>query len=132
MKFVDANVFIYMIRQSPQNDYEISKKILQRIENGEATTTSSAVIQEVIDWLEYNNRRKEIGDFLMAVNSYLSMNKISVAWESFIPSIPEMYEKQIDFVDSLTLQVMKEADINEIYSHDKDFERIEWVKRIWE
>ncbi len=132
MRFVDANVFIYMIRQSPQNDYEISKKILQRIENGEATTTSSAVIQEVIDWLEYNNRRKDIGSFLMAVNSYLSMNKISVAWDNFIPSIPEMNEKQIDFVDSLTLQVMKEANITEIYSHDKDFDRIEWVKRIWE
>jgi len=132
MRFVDANVFVYTIRQSPQNDYEISKKILQRIENGEATATSTAVIQEVIDWLEYNNRRKEISDFLTAVNSYLSMNKISVTWENFLPSIPEMHEKQVDFVDSLTLQVMKEANINEIYSRDKDFDRVDWVKRIWE
>ncbi len=132
MRFVDANVFIYAIRQSPKEDYEISKKILKRIENGEATATSSAVIQEVVDWLEYNNRRKEIGGFLMAVNSYASLEKISAIWENFLPSIPEMYEKQIDFVDSLTLQVMNEANISEIYSHDKDFERVDWVRRIWE
>ena len=60
------------------------------------------------------------------------MNKIGVAYDNFLPSIPEMYEKQIDFVDALTLQIMRETKINEIYSHDKDFDRIEWVKRIWE
>ena len=43
-----------------------------------------------------------------------------------------MYGKQIDFVDSLTLQIMKEEKITEIYSHDKDFDRVDWVKRIWE
>ncbi len=53
MRFVDANVFIYVLVKSPQEDYEISKGIFERIENGEETATSLAVIQEIIDWLEY-------------------------------------------------------------------------------
>ena len=132
MRYVDANVFIYEIMQSPQKDYEIADSILGRIESGEEAATSVSVIQEVIKWLEYNNRKKEIGNFLLAINSYLSMNKITTAWDIFLPSIEAMNKKQISFVDSLTLQIMKEHKINEIYSNDKDFDRIDWVKRIWE
>ncbi len=132
MRFVDANVFIYQIMQSPKEDYEISERILQRIERGEETAISLSVIQEVIKWLEYNHRKKEIGNFLIAINSYISINKISIAWENFLPSLENMNKKQISFVDSLTLQIMSAYKINEIYSSDKDFDRIDWVKRIWE
>lgn len=132
MRFVDANVFIYVLVKSPKKDYEISKRILERIENGEEAATSIAIIQEVVDWLEYNNRKKEVHGFLTAINSYLSMDKLNVTWDNFLPALEDMYKCQIDFVDSLTLQIMKQNKINEIYSNDKDFDRIDWTKRIWE
>jgi predicted nucleic acid-binding protein len=43
-----------------------------------------------------------------------------------------MRHKQLEFVDALNLQIMKKHGITEIYSNDKDFDRVEWVKRIWE
>ena len=132
MRFVDANVFIYILVKSPKKDYEISRGILERIENGEETVTSLAIIQEVIDWLEYNNRKKEVRSFLTGINSYLSMEKLSIAWDDFLPALNDIDEHQIDFVDALTLQKMKKNKIKEIYSNDKDFNRIEWIKRIWE
>jgi predicted nucleic acid-binding protein len=132
MRFVDANVFIYVLVKSPKKDYEISRSILERIENGEEAATSTAIIQEVVDWLEYNNRKKEVRTFIAAVNSYLSMDKLNVIWDNFLQALEDMYESQIDFVDSLTLQMMKQNKIFEIYSNDKDFDRIDWTKRIWE
>jgi predicted nucleic acid-binding protein len=132
MRFVDANVFIYALIKSPKQDFEIAQKILRRIEKGEQVTTSLSVIQEVVKWLEYNHRQKEVGDFLIAINSYLSMRKLTTAWENFLPALEDMNKKQLSFVDSLILQVMKQNEITEIYSNDKDFDRINWVKRIWE
>jgi len=132
MRFVDANVFIYVLVKSPQNDYEISKRVLERIENGEEAATSIAIIQEVVDWLEYNNRRKEVRLFLTAINSYLSMAKLSITWDNMIAALDDVDAQKIDFVDALTLQKMKEEKINEIYSNDKDFDRVEGIKRIWE
>lgn len=132
MRFVDANVFVYVLVKSPKTDYEISKKILERIENGEETATSLAIIQEVVDWLEYNRRKKEIRNFLVGVNSYLSLEKMSVGWDDFIAALDDVDEYNIDFVDSLALQRMKKNRITEIYSNDKDFDRVSWVKRIWE
>jgi predicted nucleic acid-binding protein len=131
MRFIDASVFIYVLVKSPKKDYEISKEILGRTEKGEETATSLAVIQEVVDWLEYNNRKKEVGSFLIAVNSYLSMEKLTTTWDDILPALAEMEKHNVDFVDALTLQSMKKKKINEVYSNDKDFDRVEWVKRIW-
>jgi hypothetical protein len=132
MRFVDANVFIYVLVKSPKKDYETSKRILKRIENGEETATSLAVIQEVVDWLEYNNRKKEVRSFLTAVNSYLTMNKLNTTWDDLLTALDDMDEHKIDFVDALTLQTMKKNKINEIYSNDTDFDRVKWIKRIWQ
>jgi len=132
LRFVDTNVFIYIFVKSPQKDYLIARSILHRIQNGEEAATSLAVIQEAIDWLGYNNRKMEVRDFLTALNSYLSMDKLTIEWDNFLPSIEDMYGKQVDFVDALSLQIMKQNTITEIYSNDKDFDRVNWVKRIWE
>jgi predicted nucleic acid-binding protein len=132
MRFVDANVFIYVLVKSPQKDYETSKRILKRIENGEETATSLAIIQEVVDWLEYNNQKKEVRTFLTAINSYLTMNKLTITWSDLLTALDNTDEPKIDFVDALTLQTMQNNKINEIYSNDKDFDRVKWVKRIWE
>jgi len=132
MRFVDANVFIYVLVKSPEKDYQISQTILRRIENGEETATSLAVIQKVVDWLEYNNRKKEARSFLTAVNSYLTMNKLNTTWNDFLTALDDMDEHNIDFVDALTLQTMKKNKINEIYSNDKDFDRVKTIERIWE
>jgi len=132
MRFVDANVFIYILVKSPRKDYEISKRILNRIENGEETATSLAIIQEVIDWLEYNNRKKEVRSFLMAVNSYLTMNKLNITWNDLLAALDDMDKYKMDFIDALTIQKMKENKIDEIYSNDTDFDELKWIKRIWE
>ncbi len=131
MKFVDANVFIYTLIKSPKKDYEISKKILKRIEDGEEAIVTTVIIQEVIDWLEYNNRKREIETFLTAVNSYITMIKVYVSWIDMINSLDYVKKYGLDFVDALTIEIMKKYDIREIYSNDKDFDKIKWVRRIW-
>ncbi len=132
MRFVDTNVFIYVLVKSPEKDYKISQRILRRIENGEETATSLAVIQEVVDWLEYNNRKKEVRSFLTAANSYLTMNKLNTTWDDFLTALNDVDEYNVDFVDALTLRTMKKNKINEIYTNDKDFDRVKSIERIWE
>ena len=131
MRFVDSNVFIYVLVKSPKDDYMTAKRILQRIEEGEETITNTAVIQEIVDWLEYNNRRREIETFLAAINSYITMKKAKVSWNEMMEAIGDMKKYDLDLVDALTLQTMKKNDVKEIYTNDKDFDRVKEVKRIW-
>lgn len=48
-----------------------------------------------------------------------------------LDAMSDMEKYDLDFVDSLTLQVMKKNDATEIYTNDKDFKRMEWVRRVW-
>ena len=131
MRFVDSNVFIYVLVKSPKDDYIIAKRILQRIEEGEEAVTNTAVIQEIVNWLEYNNRRREIEKLLTAINSYMAMKKAGVSWSDMIAAIDDMNKYGLDFVDALTLQTMKRNNINEIYTNDRDFDRVKWIRRVW-
>lgn len=130
MRFVDSNVFIYVLIQSPKGVYEACRGILERVESGEEAVVSLAVIQEVVDWLEYNERRKEVETFIAAVNSYSALRKVSNSWRDFIDALSDMSRYRIDFVDALTLQVMRRENLREIYSSDLDFDRVGWVKRV--
>ena len=132
MRFVDANVFLYTLIGSPKRDFDTSKAILKRVEEGEEAITSLAVIQEVVDWLEYNGRKKEAGVFLAAVNSYTKMKKVSNRWRDFPRASAEAEKEDIDFVDALTLAVMRREKIAEVYSKDKDFDRIAGIRRVFE
>jgi len=60
------------------------------------------------------------------------MNKLNTTWDCMLTSLSDMNEYEMDFVDALTLQVMKKDKMNEIYSNDRDFDRVKWIKRIWE
>jgi len=131
LRFVDSNVFIYVLVKSPRDDYIIAKRILQRIEEGEEAVTNTAVIQEIVNWLEYNNRRREIEKLLTAINSYIAMRKAGVSWSDMIAAMDDMNKYGLDFVDALTLQTMKRNNINEIYTNDRDFDRVKWVRRVW-
>jgi predicted nucleic acid-binding protein len=133
LKFVDADVFLYAIIKSPKKDCEIAHAILKRIENGEATATSLAVVQEVVDFLEYNKRQEEIRPFLTAINSLLTMEKLAENWNDFLPAMDNKDNcLGFSFVDGLTLEIMNRHKITEIYSCDKDFDRVKGVKRVWE
>jgi len=131
LRFVDSNVFIYVLVKSPKDDYETAKRILQRIEEGEAAITNTAVVQEIVDWLEYNNKRREVEKFLTAINSYITMEKAEVSWNEMMEAISDMKKYDLDFVDALTLQTMKKNNVKEIYTNDKDFNRVKGIRRIW-
>jgi predicted nucleic acid-binding protein len=132
LRFIDANVFLYTLIGSPKQDFETSKAILKRVEEGEEAMTSLAVVQEVVDWLEYNGRKKEASVFLTAVNSYTKMRKVSNRWTDSTKASAEAEKAGIDFVDALTLAVMRREKIAEIYSNDKDFDRVAGIKRVFE
>ncbi|MBM4401570.1 MAG: type II toxin-antitoxin system VapC family toxin, partial [Crenarchaeota archaeon] len=112
--------------------FETSREILKRVEAGEEAVTSTSVVQEIVDWLEYNRRRSEVKTFLTAINSYTSLRKDAPSWEDMVSALDYMEADAVGYVDALTLQLMKKNNIDEIYSNDKDFDRVKWIKRIWE
>lgn len=132
LKFVETNVFIYVITAHP-NFGKIAKEILTRIEKGEPAVTSTLAIAEVCAWLEYHKMKNKIPTFFEALESYPSLKKIETTYEDMLKAaeLADRY-RPLEFFDRVYLAQMLKAGIIEIYSNDRGFDRVPAVKRVFE
>ena len=84
MRLVDANLFIYMFTKSPREGFETSVEILGCIKGGEEAFVTTLIVQEVVDWLEYNGLRDAVPTFLRALNSYVTLDKMDCTWSDML------------------------------------------------
>lgn len=133
MRFVDSNIFIYVLANDPRYG-DTSLKILRRIEKGEEAAISTLVITQVCSYLRWRKRVDIIPTFLKLIRSLVTLRKIQTSFEDFIlaSKLIEKYNLDWGMWDDLVITVqMQRYKINEIYSNDKDFDRIPGVKRIF-
>jgi predicted nucleic acid-binding protein len=126
-RFVDTNIFLYVIQGHPEFG-ELSKRILERIDEEEEAVTSQINLAEVCWWLEKHKRKKEIEEKIKLISSILYLEIVSLSMDDFLLASEFVKEYQIDFNDCISLAVMKRMNMDTIYSNDKDFDKT-WVKR---
>jgi len=137
MRFIDANVFIYAVvkpkRAAPKDIMEIksrAKAIMNRVDEGEPVLTSVVHLSEVANVLEGYLRPEDLNEYF---NSILYKENIAVsavdhglyrlANEGFLII-------GVGLNDAVASILMKREGINEVYSFDAHFDKIDWVKRL--
>ena len=132
MRFVETNIFLYVITAHPEFG-AVARRILERIGSGEEAATSSLVIAEVCAWLEYHKKKNDVSTFLSAVDSYPSLQKLDTTYadEQRAKEL-ERSHPRLQFFDSVYLAQMERLKLTEIYSNDRAFERVKGIKRIFQ
>ncbi len=131
MRFVDSNIFIYVLDRHPSLG-DTAKKVLKRIEGGEEATTSTLVVEEVCAYLTRRKRRDEIPGFIEALRAYGFLLKRPYLFEDLITAKEAMRVHGIDWDDLVMVAQMEREGIDEIYSNDSDFDRVPGIKRYFE
>lgn len=137
MRFVDASVFVHAylkpkreLKPHEKKIKKVAKEIITRINDGEKVVTSAVHLSEIANILE---------DFLALEkahnieSSILSAENIKVAEVSegdYIATMPRAVERDLGINNALALFFMNQENIEEIYSFDKDFEKVESVKKV--
>jgi len=139
MRFVDASVFVHAYlkpsrRLSPAESgiKERAKKIVTRVNSGEEVMTTAVHLAEVANILE---DYMPLGEAFAVEEALLFKDTIVVAptsREDFYAALQEAKDARIGLTDALALTSMKGSGLSEIYSFDKDFDRIGEVRRISE
>jgi len=57
------------------------------------------------------------------------MNKTEVSWNEVMEAVSDIEKYDLDFVDALALQTMKKNNVKEIYTNNKDFNRVKGIRR---
>jgi predicted nucleic acid-binding protein len=137
MRFVDANVFVYAVvkpkGEAPEEIVDIknrAKAIVKRIEEGEPVLTSVVHLSEVANVLEEHLRPEDLREYFNSILYKENVTVCAVDRELYRLANECFLIYDVGLNDALASIVMKREGINEIYSFDKHFDNIEWVKRL--
>lgn len=131
MRFVDSNVFIYVIDKHPKFG-KAAKKILEKIGGGEEAAISTLAIEEVCVYLIKTGRQKEIPTFIDAVRAYGTLLKRPYLFEDIVTAKEMMLAYRIGWNDLVMAAQMQREGAEGIYSNDADFDYIPGIKRTFE
>jgi len=131
VRFIDSNVFIYAVirprRQLTESEKQIkssARKIIERVDKGEKVLTTVVHLSEVANILEdlagLEFSISFTRDVLLKPNIIIK----PVSPEDYITSIAYAENLKISGNDALAYLTMKRNGINEIYTFDKHFEKI--------
>lgn len=133
MRFVDSNVFVYHLAADTVYGQR-ARKLLERIDTGEKSVTSTLIITQVCSYLKWKKRQSAIPLFLSLLKTLTSLQKIETNMLDFEEARDIQSELSLSWSmwdDIVIAAQMKRLNIKEIYSNDNDFDKIPWIKRIF-
>ena len=132
MRFVDANVFIYAFlkpkKEPPENVKEIkerAKGILARVSEGKRVVTTVVHLSEVANVVESRGGKKKAAEVVLAVLTSENIEVLPVSPGDYLKASLIAEEKNLGVNDALAYVKMKELGIEEIYTFDRDFEKLD-------
>jgi len=132
-RFIDSNIFIYVLLKDPSYG-KACLRILEKVERGEEQgVISTLALGQVIAHLARRGKGEAIKLFIDYVRE-TGIIVIETTFLDFVEAITEMGELNLDYEiwDDLIISCqMKRSGVQEIYTNDKDFEKIKWVKPIF-
>ncbi|MBI2564794.1 type II toxin-antitoxin system VapC family toxin [Candidatus Woesearchaeota archaeon] len=137
MNFIDANVFIHSFlkpkRKLSNSEIVLKQKarnILKKIDQGEKVLTSTVHVSECINILEAYYTIKETSDIINSLLQNPNIKICSVEKNNYITAVFLSKELNKRINDCLAIALMKKFGISQIYSFDKDFDKIPTIKRV--
>ena len=133
MRFIDSNVFIYHLAADPHYGRRATA-ILESVEKGEETITSTLPIAQVCGYLRWKKKEKTIPIFLDLVRGLTSLKKVETEFMDFAEAIDLQKSSYLSWTawDDLVISAqMKRSGSIEIYSRDSDFDSIPGIKRVF-
>lgn len=131
-RLLDANVFLRHLMQDHRTHSPAARALLGRIAAGEEKCwTTPVVIAEVVWVLSgavYQLGRAAICD---ALSGLLTMPGIAIQERQAVLRGLELYAgSAIDFIDAYHAALLLEQALPEVYSFDRDFDRIPGLRRL--
>jgi len=137
MRFLDANVFIYAyyrpgrrLSEEERKLKEAAKGILRRINEGERVITTIVHLSEVANILKRGLKPGELAELLIGLLMRDNIEVEDVDRELYLLALELSQELELDPNDALAIEVMRRRGIREIYTFDKDFDKIGEIIRV--
>lgn len=130
-RFLDTNILLRYLTRDDEAKARQSLALLQRVERGEEQVeTSTIVVFETVYILQrlYRVSRAQIGSL---VGNIIQMPGVRLPGKNLCLTALGFYvDHNISFADAYHAVLMRSRGIAEIYSWDKDFDKLEGIVRV--
>ncbi|MBN2336702.1 type II toxin-antitoxin system VapC family toxin [Candidatus Bathyarchaeota archaeon] len=138
MRFLDANVFIYAyyrpgrkLGDKEAQMKEEAKATMVRINSGEETVLTTVVhLSEVANILKRGMTPSQLSAMIMGLYTLDNVEIKGVSSDTYYSATELGSEIGVQPNDALAIEVMRNYDVDEIYSFDKGFDKIPGIRRL--
>jgi predicted nucleic acid-binding protein len=138
MRFLDANIFIYayykpkrQLSQKEKHMKEYAKKIISNVSQGKEKVATTVVhLSEIVNILKHGMTVDELAKLITGLFMLDNVEIYGVSKEDYFAAVELSKDLKIDPNDALAVKAMKTSNINEIYSFDEDFDKVEEIVRL--
>lgn len=139
MRFIDANVFVHAFLNPKRplqvhelNIKESAKKIVLRLEEGEPMMTTVVHLSEVANIMETRMLARDALEVLSSIMFLEKLNILGSSGEAYRSALSAAEMLELGVNDALAYLAMKENSLTELYSFDRDYDKLGDVRRITE
>lgn len=129
--FLDTNILLRYLTRDDEQKAQRALALLLKVERGEERIiTSSLVIFEVVFTLQsfYKVPRQRIKELILPI---IALRGLQLPDKSVYNHAFDLYtSKNISFADAYNAAYMLSEEISNIYSWDRDFDKIEGIIRV--
>ncbi len=138
MKFLDANIFIYayykpkkQLTAKEKQMKESSKDILTNVSQGKEEVVTTVVhLSEVVNILKYRMPVELLSSFIQGLFMLENVKIRGVSTDEYFAATELGKDLKLEANDALAVDVMRQINIEEIYSFDEHFDNIEGIVRL--
>lgn len=124
MKFIDANLILRYLLNEPG-----AEKVENLLRRKEKIYLTDIVVAEVV-WTLASFYKKEKASFIMPLEAFISQEFVSADKVLLTESLNIYKNFNIDYIDAYLVASMEKKKVKELYSFDRDFDKIPGIKRI--
>ena len=126
--YIDSNIFIYAAIDNTKTG-EKARNVIEKIANGEIKGYVSPLVIDEVMWVIQKMVDRNVAYRTVQLITSLPLVWLDISYETTKIAL-EIYQRGLDPRDSFHIGVMKEYNISEILSEDKDFDKISEIRRV--
>lgn len=131
MDLVDTNIFLrFLLADNPSQSLRC-KKLFESAQKGKVELMTSEIVIAEIAWVLhsfYEESRENVAEKLRKI---LLFKGLFVPNRGVLLLATQKFESQnVDFIDAYNYALAVKKRIGKIYSYDRDFDKLEGIKRI--
>jgi hypothetical protein len=138
MKFLDANIFIYAyykpkktLTEKEAAMKEQAQKIISNISEGKEQIVTSVVhISEIVNIIKNGMPTDMLTQIILGLFMLENVNILDVTKEAYFSAVEMGNDYKLEPNDALAVDLMRQNGINEIYSFDDHFDKVDGITRL--